>query len=91
MPNRQPAWRVIPLIVLMLGAASIAAGPGEGAPAHPEVDQAVECQVCHAEVTPKVVKEWDASPHGKFNVKCFVCHGSIGADFTHGPLNQSRH
>ena len=36
-------------------------------------------------ITPMVVKQWYAGPHGEFNVKCFVCHGSIGEDFTMQP------
>ena len=53
--------------------------------AHPDVDLNTPCDVCHAEITPKVVKQWYAGPHGEFNVKCFVCHGSIGSDFTMKP------
>ena len=61
-------------------------GAGEEAEdAHPDVDLNTPCDVCHAEVTPDVVKMWYAGPHGEFNVKCFVCHGSIGEDFTMQP------
>jgi len=49
------------------------------ASAHPDVDLNTPCDVCHAEITPLVVEQWNAGPHGEFNVKCFVCHDSIGA------------
>lgn len=53
--------------------------------AHPEVDANIECRTCHVDVTPDVVAEWETGPHGQFNVKCFVCHGSVGADFERVP------
>lgn len=52
---------------------------------HPDVDTDVPCDVCHGEMTPEVVNEWFAGQHGKNNVKCFVCHGSTGEDFTLTP------
>ncbi len=57
------------------------AAPAVVKPAHPEVDPAEACDACHAEVTPQVHQEWFAGRHGMNNVKCFVCHGSVGADF----------
>jgi len=57
--------------------------PGKAAPqrAHPQVDPTEACDVCHTDATPEVVAEWFAGKHGVNNVKCFVCHGSVGADF----------
>jgi hypothetical protein len=52
---------------------------------HPDVNGDTPCDVCHAEMTPEVHQEWYAGRHGKNNVKCFVCHGSIGDDFTKTP------
>jgi formate-dependent nitrite reductase cytochrome c552 subunit len=34
------------------------------------------------EETPEVVQAWYAGKHGVNNVKCFVCHGSTGSDFS---------
>ncbi len=71
--------------VLVVGVAL--AGPpsktGKAAPqrAHPEVDLTEACDVCHSDATPQVVAEWFTGKHGMNNVKCFVCHGSAGADF----------
>jgi len=70
-------------VVLLLLPLLLAAAPAKKAKVvHPEVDQQEACDVCHREVTPEVVEAWYQSRHGLFNVKCFVCHGSIGADFT---------
>lgn len=88
---------VILLAVCMAaGLASLLAGRSPDAVAqsfgvageHPEIDEddaLLECQVCHADVTPEIVDEWFAGSHGKFNVKCFVCHGTVGANFTRKP------
>jgi len=54
-------------------------------PEHPDVDPAVPCDVCHAEMTPDIHAQWYSGAHGLNNVKCFVCHGSIGDDFTIAP------
>ncbi|MCP4896135.1 MAG: hypothetical protein GY906_04090 [bacterium] len=72
-------------LVVVTGMTSVAAD--DGASEHFEVDADVPCDVCHAEMTPKVFKNWYAGRHGKNNVKCFVCHGSIGSDFTKKPEN----
>jgi hypothetical protein len=34
-----------------------------------------DCYACHRHATPKVVKEWTASPHSKSGVSCIACHG----------------
>lgn len=57
------------------------AAPAAVKPPHPEVDATEACDSCHAEATPQVYQEWFAGKHGMNNVKCFVCHGSVGADF----------
>ncbi len=65
--------------------AAAAPAAGKGAPRHPDVAavQAVEdCHECHRRKTPAVVTEWEAGPHGVGMVKCLVCHGSTGLDFT---------
>lgn len=73
------------LAVALVGVA-LAGPPGKTGkaatrPAHPEVDAAEACDACHTDATPQVVAEWFAGKHGMNNVKCFVCHGSVGADF----------
>jgi hypothetical protein len=58
---------------------------------HPDVgagNDADACQSCHAEATPEVVKRWEGGKHGLVLVKCFVCHGSAGKDFTARPGNR---
>ena len=61
-----------------------AAAPVQGA--HPEVDASVlTCAECHVQATPEVAGQWQASRHGLALVKCFVCHGSTGADFRARP------
>jgi predicted CXXCH cytochrome family protein len=81
-------------LALALGGASAAVSstpdPGDqaGAPApvHPKVEAAQDCETCHRETTPAIVERWEKSPHGKNSVKCFVCHGSLGAaEFTTRP------
>ena len=53
---------------------------------HPEVETGlVTCAECHAQATPEVAAQWQASRHGLALVKCFVCHGSTGADFRARP------
>ena len=74
-----------------LSLALLLAAPPPKPAAHPDVD--VEngpdaCRSCHGEATPEVVKEWEAGPHGLMLVKCFVCHGSVGKDFTAAPRAQ---
>ena len=53
--------------------------------AHIEVDPGDTCDGCHAEMTPEVYQGWYAGKHGINNVKCFVCHGSVGEDFATVP------
>lgn len=53
---------------------------------HPEVDSGLAtCAECHAQVTPEVAAQWRGGRHGVTLVKCFVCHGSTGADFRPRP------
>ncbi len=76
---------VLASLMLAVGLAQVS--DAEEAVEHLEVDADVPCDVCHAEMTPKLYKSWYAGRHGKNNVKCFVCHGSIGSDFTKKPEN----
>ena len=79
---------ILALVGLMALAGWGIAGPAENPPAHPEVEGAVTadaCDVCHKEVTPDVYGDWYESQHGLLNIKCFVCHGSTGEDFTKNP------
>lgn len=78
----------IGILVLVIAAGWAIAGPGTNPYSHPEVEGAVTadaCDVCHKEVTPEVYKDWYSSDHGMMNVKCFVCHGSTGDDFSTKP------
>jgi class III cytochrome C family protein len=63
--------------------------PAAAAPAqatHPEVDTGLAtCAECHAQATPAVEAQWQASRHGISLVSCVVCHGSTGADFRGRP------
>ena len=52
---------------------------------HPDVDTSFGCADCHRDTHPEVVAAWNAGPHGLNNVLCFMCHGSIGEDFTMKP------
>ncbi len=68
----------------LLGVGDLLFAAGGEEITHPELDAeelGTECQVCHAEHTPDVVDDWYAGPHGKFIVKCFVCHGSLEGNF----------
>lgn len=80
------------VIVAALAAPPIAASAqstrgkgGARAAAHPSVDAAQACEDCHANATPAVFREWRDGTHGIHLVKCFVCHGSTGADFRRKP------
>ena len=42
---------------------------------HPDVDWAIGCQECHADVTPDIFEDWEMSKHGEVNFGCFICHG----------------
>ena len=79
--------RIAPSILLavILGFAGWVMAGEEAEDTHPDVDLNTPCDVCHTDITPIVVKQWYAGPHGENNVKCFVCHGSIGEDFTMKP------
>lgn len=78
------------LLAVLLAPAIAAAAPaaparGKGPPRHPDVAARLavqDCGDCHAAVTPAVVRAWEGSPHGTAMVKCVVCHGSTGKDFT---------
>jgi len=87
MKNTTTAGTLVLLGLIVLAGWALA-GPAENPAEHPEVDGAVTadaCDVCHREVTPEVYSEWYESQHGMMNVKCFVCHGSTGDDFTVQP------
>jgi hypothetical protein len=100
MSSRRPAVLlalVLPLFTALLAQVACA-GPGRSLPqsaavrtVHPDVGAAedgVACATCHEDVTPALVKEWTAGEHGLNLVKCFVCHGSTGADFAAAPAPQ---
>ncbi|MCP4660077.1 MAG: hypothetical protein GY856_32140 [bacterium] len=70
------------VVVLTIVGLPLAGTDQPGAGAHPEVEAGSTCVGCHQELTPEVAEEWYASKHGINNVKCFVCHGSTGEDFT---------
>jgi hypothetical protein len=81
----------MPLLVVALLAAPLAAdaqgtarGKGGGR-SHPPVGNDASCEECHAEATPRPFAEWRNGTHGINLVKCFVCHGSTGADFRRKP------
>ncbi|ACG72194.1 conserved hypothetical protein [Anaeromyxobacter sp. K] len=78
------------LLASLLAPALAAAAPGVPArakapPRHPDVTAQLpvqDCAECHATRSPAVVRAWEGSPHGLALVKCVVCHGSTGKDFT---------
>lgn len=83
----RPTLSCAALLALVLALPTSAAAPGRraGKPSHPDVaaQQGVQaCDECHRQATPEVVREWDESRHGTALVKCMVCHGSTGKDFT---------
>jgi hypothetical protein len=81
----RPIWIAVTVTLLALTGAVTADTDSEPA-SHPEVDIATAtCDGCHGKITADVVDDWYASPHGTNNVKCFVCHGSTGADFMPAP------
>ncbi len=73
----------VSLAVLFLS--SPAWGAGKTRP-HPDTGGDQDCTGCHESSSPAVVKAWTASPHGVALVKCLVCHGSTGKDFTRRPV-----
>ena len=75
---------VVPLALLLVAAAPKAGAP-RGHPDAGENESAEACLDCHAQATPAVVKQWEGGPHGLVLVKCFVCHGTTGADFRRSP------
>ena len=79
---------------VLIAAALVAfASAGLAVADHPEVEGANTvdaCEVCHVDVSPKVVAEWHAGRHGANNVKCFICHGSTGEDFLAKPSDPMR-
>lgn len=77
-------------VIVALTSAASPAAHGKGAPRHPDVsaERAVQdCDDCHRRVTPAVVADWEGGRHGVGMVKCLVCHGSTGADFTRAARN----
>ncbi len=41
--------------------------------AHQPIPAGKDCSSCHA----KIFAEWKAGPHGKNDVQCTVCHGTV--------------
>lgn len=80
--------RLLRIAVVLLAAplaSSAAPAAGKRPPRHPDVAavRAVQdCDECHRKTTPAVVAEWEAGAHGVGMVRCLVCHGSTGQDFT---------
>jgi predicted CXXCH cytochrome family protein len=72
---------LLALVPLLLAAAPKKASHPDAGP-NPAPDA---CETCHADATPDAVKAWEGSAHGLTLVKCFVCHGSTGKDFTRAP------
>jgi hypothetical protein len=76
------------------GAARVAAGGdplargGAGHTGGPPDASAQGCESCHAQATPAVVAAWEGGAHGLNLVRCFVCHGSRGDDFTRSAAAQ---
>jgi hypothetical protein len=77
----------VTLLAAPLAAESKGSAPGTvGARSHPAVGNTADsCEECHAEATPRPFAEWRNGTHGLNLVKCFVCHGSTGADFRRKP------
>jgi hypothetical protein len=76
------------LVRLALLVATLAApgGPGQAAPPrHPATGPDQDCAGCHEQATPAAWKAWNDGAHGLALVKCQVCHGSTGKDFTLRP------
>ena len=79
----------VPLLsmsLLLVAAAPVK--PGRGHPDAGPSPAADACETCHRDATPAVVRDWEGGPHGLLLVKCFVCHGSTGTDFTAAPSAQ---
>lgn len=76
---------VVPLSLLLLAAAGPAPARQRAHPAAPPDPSAEACVGCHARATPAVVSSWESGGHGLVLVKCFVCHGTTGADFRRSP------
>jgi hypothetical protein len=77
---------VLLAIPLTASAQGTSRGKGGGRSAHPAVSGAEACEQCHADATPGPFREWRDGAHGLNLVKCFVCHGSTGADFRLKPV-----
>jgi hypothetical protein len=83
MSRRAAALPLLSLALLLAGAA-----PPTEQRGHPDAGpnpSADACETCHRQATPEVFREWEGGPHGLVLVKCFVCHGSTGKDFTAAP------
>jgi hypothetical protein len=81
-----PARRTLAALTLLaataIPGAALAAAPH--ARPHPPVD-GEDCAGCHADATPPIQAAWAGSGHGVALVRCFVCHGTTGADFRPRP------
>ncbi len=83
-----PRARLVRLALLLatLGAPAAPTGPARAAtPRHPATGADQDCAGCHEQATPAAWKSWNDGPHGLALVKCQVCHGSTGKDFTLRP------
>ncbi|HYG68318.1 MAG TPA: hypothetical protein VD838_11680, partial [Anaeromyxobacteraceae bacterium] len=78
-------------LVVLTAACATTRGPSgttRATASHPDVGAAAAteaCATCHEGATPAIANAWAASAHGMNLVRCFVCHGSTGADFTASP------
>jgi len=73
------------LLLLSLAPGPAGAGPS-GRGGHPATGGDADCAACHEEATPAAFKAWFEGRHGMNLVRCQVCHGSTGADFTRRPV-----
>ena len=62
-----------------------AARPAAQKAVHPDTGGDADCAGCHEQATPAQFKAWFEGRHGMNLVRCQICHGSTGADFTRRP------
>src|SRR3990167_8669587 len=41
-----------------------------------ELPKKETCVSCHSKISPGIVKQWQASKHGKMNLNCTICHSA---------------
>ena len=76
---------LLALLSFSLGTAPQTVHATEAADEHPEMEPRETCDGCHQDVTPDEYQAWFTGKHGLNNVKCFVCHGAVGANFAARP------